>query len=57
MAPARRVALRREQHVLAHRVQLPLAERAAVRGRLQVLRTPNGPPVGLAEIAGDRVVD
>jgi hypothetical protein len=38
------VALRKEQDVLAHRGEVAAAERAAVGGRLEVLRAPELPP-------------
>ena len=43
--PPARVALRRDQHVLRHRVQLVAAERAAVGRRLAVARAAHRPPV------------
>ena len=44
MAPFRRVALRRDQRMLARRVQHPVAEWADVARRLEVLRRAHCPP-------------
>src|SRR5438132_9636851 len=46
MPPPAPVSLRRNQDVLAHRVQQPPAERAAVRGRPEPVRPPDLPPAG-----------
>src|ERR687886_377833 len=42
-----RIALRRDQHVLAQRGQVATAERAPVGGGLAALCPPDGPPAGL----------
>src|SRR5262249_39136974 len=47
VAPLRGVALRRDQHVRAHRVELAAAERAAIRRRLEALRATHAPPARL----------
>ena len=47
MSAATRVPLGHDQHVLAHRVKLLIAERADVRCGLQVLRGANRPPAEL----------
>src|SRR5581483_6371124 len=51
MAPTGGVSLRREQHVVAHRVEQLVAERAAIRRGPQALRAAEGPPadVGIRE--------
>jgi Family of unknown function (DUF6812) len=46
VAPALRVALGRNQHVFAERGQMAPAERASVRGRLEVLSAADRPPGG-----------
>jgi len=47
VAPTLCVALRRDQHVLAERGKMAPAERAPVRGRLEVLSAADRPPGGL----------
>src|SRR4051812_21614064 len=56
VAPPLGVALRRDQHVLAHGVQLVSAQRAAVGRRLAVLSAAQRPPVGLGESVSARHV-
>jgi hypothetical protein len=48
VAPRGVVALGEEQDVVAHRRELPAAERTRVGRRLQVLRAPELPPARLA---------
>src|SRR6478735_10855910 len=49
VAAARRVALRRDEDVVAHRVELQAAERAAICRRLEASYRPNRVPLGRLE--------
>src|SRR3954451_19986337 len=44
------IALRRDQHVIAHGVQAQPAERAAIGGRLAASHRPDRPPSRLLEL-------
>src|SRR6266545_6443563 len=49
VTPPAAVAFGRDEHVLAHRVKGALAQRAAVRRRLEILSGSNSPPARLVE--------
>ena len=51
VAAPRRVSLRRDQHVLAHGVELPAAERAAICCGLEALRPAHAPPARLRVVS------